>query len=195
MFFCFFCFFFLRLGLGQRRAVVRGYLLPLLAAHSSSLWHGEATWYQTFVVIGPGCSLLPVQCQAITWTNGDYLWIWPLWTKLNEILIKICSILFIKMHLKMLSAKCQPLCSDLNMLTSQLPCWHKLILKLVPQWASVVFSVGFHVGLRCRGCLLLWGLTPTCLTSVVTVPHLVLFQYQNRYFAWCDEFEINMASL
>ena len=45
---------------------------------------------------------------TISWTNTDLLSIRPLGTHFNEIQIKIQNFSFIKMHLKMLSAKWQP---------------------------------------------------------------------------------------
>ena len=56
--------------------------------------------------------------QAIIWTNTGILLIGPLGTKFSEILIEIYTCSFKKMHLKMLSGKCQPFCLSLNMLTS-----------------------------------------------------------------------------
>ena len=58
-----------------------------------------------WVSIGSGInSLLPVQCQAITWTNADFLSIGPLGK------FKKKKTLFMKIHLKLLSAKWQPFC-------------------------------------------------------------------------------------
>ena len=56
--------------------------------------------------------------QAIIWTNAGILSIGPLGTNLNEILIEIYTFLFKKMHLKIVSAKWQPFCLSLNVLSS-----------------------------------------------------------------------------
>ena len=63
-----------------------------------------------------GSPSLPVQCQAIIWTNARLLLIGTLGTNFNEISIKIYTFSFKKMHLKM-SAKWRQFCLDLNMLT------------------------------------------------------------------------------
>ena len=59
---------------------------------------------------GSGNGLSPVLHQAITWTNADLLSIGPLGTNFIEIWIKIQKFSFLKMPLKMLSAKWQPFC-------------------------------------------------------------------------------------
>ena len=46
-------------------------------------------WVRELVRIGSGNGLLPVQPQAITWTNADLLQIGPLVTNFSEILIEI----------------------------------------------------------------------------------------------------------
>ena len=52
--------------------------------------------------------LLPGRLQAIIWINAGILFIGPLGTNFSEILIKIYTFPFKKMHLKMLSWKCRP---------------------------------------------------------------------------------------
>ena len=49
--------------------------------------------------------------------NAGILLIGSFGTNLSEILIGIQTLLFKKMHLKMLSAKCRPFCLGLNVLT------------------------------------------------------------------------------
>ena len=58
-----------------------------------------------WVCIGSDNGLSPVRRQAITWTNTDLLSIGALGTNLNEIRIKIQNFSFMKMHLKLSSAK------------------------------------------------------------------------------------------
>ena len=69
------------------------------------------------IIIGSDNGLSPGRCQAITWTNAAILLIGPLGTNLSEILIKIHTFSFRKMHLKMSSGKWQPFCLALNVLT------------------------------------------------------------------------------
>ena len=54
----------------------------------------------------------PGRRQAIIWTNDGILLIWSLGTNLSEILSKIHTFSFNKMHLQMSSAKWRPFCSE-----------------------------------------------------------------------------------
>ena len=65
-------------------------------------------------IIGSDNGLSPDRRQAITWTNAGILLIGPLGTNLNEILIKIQTFSFTKMHLKISSPKWRPFCLGLN---------------------------------------------------------------------------------
>ena len=67
--------------------------------------------------IGSDNGLSPGQRQAIIWTNAGILLIGPLGTNFSEILIKIYTFSFKKMHLKMSSGKCRPSCLSLDVLT------------------------------------------------------------------------------
>ena len=69
-------------------------------------------------IIGSTNGLLPGRCQAIIWTNAGILLIGPLGTNFSEILSKIHSFSFKKMHLKMSSAKWPPFCFGLNVLSA-----------------------------------------------------------------------------
>ena len=62
----------------------------------------------------------PGWSQEIIYTNAGILLIGPLGTNFSEILIKILTFSFNKMHLKMLSAEWRPFCLSLNVLRSQL---------------------------------------------------------------------------
>ena len=55
--------------------------------------------------------------QTIIWTNVGILLIGPLGKNFSEILIKIYTFSFRKMHLKMSSGKWRPFCFGLNVLT------------------------------------------------------------------------------
>ena len=61
--------------------------------------------------------LSPGRRQAIIWTNAGILLIGLLGTNFSEILIKIYTFSFKKMHLKMSFGKWRPSCLGLNVLT------------------------------------------------------------------------------
>ena len=87
-------------------------------------------------IIGSDNSLPPGRHQAIVWTNTRRLLIWPLGTKFRAISIKIHISSFKHMHLKMSSAKCQPCCLSLNLLTPVLTPLPGRMFQ-VPWWPSV----------------------------------------------------------
>ena len=68
-------------------------------------------------IIGSDNGLSPGWRQAIIWTNVGLLLIGPLGTNFSEILIKILTFSFKKIHLKVSSAKRRPFCLGLNVLT------------------------------------------------------------------------------
>ena len=68
-------------------------------------------------IIGSDNGLLPGWRQAIIWTNPGRLLIRNLWTNFNEISSEIHTFSFKKMQSKMLSAKWQPFCLSLNVLS------------------------------------------------------------------------------
>ena len=61
--------------------------------------------------------LSPGQRQTIIWANAEILLIGPLGTNFSEILVKIQTFSFRKMHLKMSSGKWRPFCLGLNVLS------------------------------------------------------------------------------
>ena len=67
-------------------------------------------------IIGSDNGLTPDRRQAIIWTNAGIFLIGPVGTNFNEILIKIYTFSFRKMHLKMSSGKWRPFCLGLNVL-------------------------------------------------------------------------------
>ena len=69
-------------------------------------------------IIGSDNGLSPGRRQAIIWTNAGILLIRPLGTNFSEILIRIQTFSFKKMHLKMSSPKWRPFCLGLNVLIS-----------------------------------------------------------------------------
>ena len=68
-------------------------------------------------IIASDNGLSPERRQAIIWTNAGISLIEPLGTKFNEILIVIHTFSFMKMHLKMSSAKRRPFCLGPNVLS------------------------------------------------------------------------------
>ena len=67
-------------------------------------------------IIATDNGLSPGRRQAIIWTNAGILLNDHLGTKFNEILIEIHTFLFMKMNLKMSSAKRRPFCLGSNVL-------------------------------------------------------------------------------
>ena len=72
-------------------------------------------------IIGSDNGLSPCQRQAIIWTNAGILLIGHLGTNFSETLIKIFTLSFKKMHLKISSEKWWPFCLGLNVLKHRLP--------------------------------------------------------------------------
>ena len=69
-------------------------------------------------IIGSDNGMPPGRHQAIILTNAGILLTGPLGTNFSEILIKIHTFSFKKMHLNILSGKWQPSCLSLNVLKS-----------------------------------------------------------------------------
>ena len=67
-------------------------------------------------IIGSDNGLSPGRRQAIIWTNARILLIRPLGTNFNEILLEILTFSFMKMRLKVSSAKWRSFCLGLNVL-------------------------------------------------------------------------------
>ena len=105
----------------------------------------------TIIVSDNGLS--PYRRQAIIWTNAGILLIGPLGTNLSEILIEILTFSFMKMRLKVSSAKRRPFCLGLNVLThsrdctsaEQPPLWEEddIILDML----SLVINGNIHIDL------------------------------------------------
>ena len=72
-------------------------------------------------IIGSDNGLSPGRRQAIIWTNAGILLIRILRTNFSDILSKIHSFSFKKMHLKMSSAKWRLFCLGLNELNNAMP--------------------------------------------------------------------------
>ena len=74
-------------------------------------------------IIGSDNGSAPGRRQAIIWTNAGILLVGLLRTNFSEIVIKIHTFSFKKMHLKISSGKCCPSCLGLNVLNSHLQCY------------------------------------------------------------------------
>ena len=91
----------------------------------ASLDHDELTHWDrvthicvgNLTIIGSDNGLSPGRHQAIIWTNVGMLLIGPLGTNFSEMLIKIHTFSFKKIHLKTSSAKWRLFCLGLNELT------------------------------------------------------------------------------
>ena len=106
-------------------------------------------------IIGSDNGLSPGWRQAIVRTNTGILLIWPLGSNFSEILIKIHTFSFNKLHWKMLSGKCWPLCLGVKVLR---------VNKMVGDWMTAV-QVGFESHLtgtsaNCNGCRRSGGAVP-----------------------------------
>ena len=90
----------------------------MLSTHWGRVTH---KYVSKVTIIGSDNGLSPGRRQAIIWTNAGILWIRPLGTNFNEILIEIYTFSFKKMHLKMSSAKCRLFCLGFNVLKTRTP--------------------------------------------------------------------------
>ena len=86
---------------------------------------------ELITIIGSDNGLLPGRCQAIIWTNAGILLIGTLGTNFSEILSKIHTFSFKKMHLKMSSGRWGPFCLGLNELITFLP--HRVQWQMVDE--------------------------------------------------------------
>ena len=91
-------------------------------AFSAFPWHYLTHWGRVthiciciLTIIGSDNGLAPGRHKAIIWTNAGMLLIGPLGTN-SEILIRIQTFSFKKMHLTISSAKLGPFCLGLNVL-------------------------------------------------------------------------------
>ena len=74
-------------------------------------------WVSNLTIIGSDNGLSPGRRQAIIWPNAWILLIRTLGTNFSEILSKIHTFSFKKMHFKMSSAKWRQVCLGLNVLS------------------------------------------------------------------------------
>ena len=115
--------------------------------HSSTHWDQVTLiCVSKLSILGSDNGLSPGQCQAIIWTNAGILLIEPLGTNYNEILIKIHTFSFKKMHSKMSSGKWRTFCLGLSVLI----CENVIHYNPIPlqnyylQNVSAVVPIWFH---------------------------------------------------
>ena len=82
--------------------------------------------------------LVPTMWQDIIWTNGGILLIGPLGTNFSEILKGIQTFSYMKMHLKMSSAKWRPFCLGLNVLTTLLKYLREQVCFFLPHSRGLI---------------------------------------------------------
>ena len=75
--------------------------------------------FSKLTIIGSDNGLSPGRRQAIIWTNDGILLIRTVWTHFSEIVSKIHTFSFKKMHFKMSSGKWRPSCLGLNVLMNK----------------------------------------------------------------------------
>ena len=100
---------------------INGILIKIVIFIGSFLTHwGRATYIciSKLTIICSDNGLSPGRRQAIIWTNDGLLLNGPLGTNFSEILSKIHTFSFKKMHLKTSSVKWRPFCLDVNVLDS-----------------------------------------------------------------------------
>ena len=95
-------------------------------------------------IIGSDNGLSPNRRQVIIWTNAGILSVGSLGINFGEVLLEIQTFSFMKMHLKMSSAKWRPFCLCLNVLKCQLYSvftalcqgWHLAMHCTTERWCS-----------------------------------------------------------
>ena len=97
-------------------------------------------------IIASDNGLPPGRRQAIIWCNAEILLIGPLGTNFNEILIKIYTFSFNKMHLKMSSAKWHPFCLGPNVLRPLSDLDHDLMVAKYETSSEKLITDKLHRG-------------------------------------------------
>ena len=111
---------------------------PLTLTHWGWVTH---ICVRKLTIIGSDNGLLPGRRQAIIWTNDGILLTEPLGTNFSEILIKIHTFSFKKMHLKMSSGNWWPFCLGLSLLITHSP---YIIFYVTATFAQQIFLLKGH---------------------------------------------------
>ena len=85
----------------------------------------ELSWVSKLTSNGSDNGLSPGRRLAIIWTSAEILLIGALGTNISEMLIKIHTLSFKKIHLKMSSGKWRPICPGPNVLMLHVTTPHK----------------------------------------------------------------------
>ena len=108
----------------------------------------------TLTIIGSDNGLSPDRWQTIIWTYAGMLLIRPLETNFSEILIKIYTFSFKKVHLKISCARWRPFWSGLNVLM-YLQCFpmkcyaikQRRIYQVCNVWCDCLWTTGTEIQL------------------------------------------------
>ena len=98
-------------------------------------------------IIGSDNGLSPGRRQAVIWINAAILLIRHLGTNFNEISIEILAFSFIKMRLKVSSAKWRPFCLSRNVLTQFTPL-NLYLMCLIGKILKCIWQLWEHWSLR-----------------------------------------------
>ena len=117
-----------------------------LLAHSTHWGRVTHICVDNLTIIGSDNGLSPGRLQAIIWSNAGILLIRTLGINFSEILSKIHTFSFKKIHFKMSSAKWRPFCLGLNVLRNILSA-PTLAHLLIPETSPPMYYNG------CNNCL------------------------------------------
>ena len=117
-------------------------LLPSALYCVDSLWPRDVIWHQTFCQHWFRYWLHTCFKPSNTWNNVAILTTGQLGINFSDIGIKIQIFSFKEIHVKMLSAKCQPFCSGLNLL-NLISCLGVVFWVQTPDWLIIcwIFDV------------------------------------------------------
>ena len=144
----------------------------LAIAFLNTLRPSDAYMHQQ-TIIGSDSGFSPGRRQPIIWTNVRILLIGPLGTNFSEILIKIHTFPFMRMHLKMLPINWWPFYLGLNVLRILTACIIS-VLKIDRKWKYIlVFSSNnsAHCKVSCHLWSLHWKIL-TCANWLMSSPCL-----------------------
>ena len=98
-------------------------LFGIMLTHWGRVMHISIICLSKLTIIGSDNGLWPGQRESIVWTSAGILLIGPSGINLSEILVKILTFSFQKLHLKMSSVKWRPFCLGFNVLTLYMLNW------------------------------------------------------------------------
>ena len=138
------------------------------------------------IIIASDNGLSADQCQAIIWTNAGIFLIRPLGTNFSEILIEILIFSFMKMHLKVSSAKWPPFCPGLNVLRACMVSWYNSWICKI--FRHLHFAMIFNVFPSKPWCILMtvWCLddNTNCFDWISTIFSARDYAVPSAKYAW-----------